>query len=155
FFEVFCGIGTCFGEPDSATIYRKLTRMGSQSARKLDFRLLRNVRHVAEVANRNYTTVDQPQFNEVSRLRGARLTEDCEDLTTVEPSWDQAPVGHAIVVREVVAYLAATGGLQARHEVELHVIHQHCANAIPVAGIEERGVARQRRRRRATRRLWT
>src|SRR5262249_6420188 len=108
----------------------------SQSSRKLNFRLLRNVWHVAEVANRRHATFDQPQFNEVSRPRGVRLTEDREDLTAVEPSWDHAPVGQAIVVREVSAHLAVTGDLPVRHDVELHVIDEHCANAVPVAGIE-------------------
>ena len=97
---------------------------------------------MAEIANRCHATVvQQPQFNKVSRPGSTRITEHCEDLAAVEPAWDQVPVGHAIVVREVGTHLATTSRLPPRHEVKLQVIDKHGANAIPVAGIKERGIA--------------
>src|SRR5262245_59941553 len=46
--------------------------MVSPSARQLDFRLLRDVDYVAEIANRRHATADQAQFNKISRSRDAR-----------------------------------------------------------------------------------
>ena len=64
------------------------------------------------------------------------------------------PAAAALIVVEIVADVAPSGGLAPRDQVEAHVVGEERAHAVPVMGVEESGIAFQgrRRRRRARRR---
>src|SRR5882724_10794701 len=88
--------------PQSVMEMYRCRRLGSRQQQRRC--VLHDVRDVAVVADRNHPAVGKRHFNEVACARRTGVRENGEHLMTIEPGWNQVPVGRALVVGEVASH---------------------------------------------------